>query len=48
MDYFLSLDNKIEQACILMTKEELKIKWEGVHCMEGKESVAGTCWMRMD
>jgi hypothetical protein len=26
-----------------MIKEELKIKWEGVPCMEGKEKVASPC-----
>jgi hypothetical protein len=31
-----------------MTEEMLKREWEGVPCMEGKENVASTCWMRMD
>jgi hypothetical protein len=38
----------MDQACILMTQEELKIKWEGVPCKEEKENVASTYWMRMD
>jgi hypothetical protein len=30
----------MDQACILMTQEELKIKWEVVSGMEGKENAA--------
>jgi hypothetical protein len=30
-------NKKMGQACILMTQEKLKIRWEGVLCMEGKK-----------
>jgi hypothetical protein len=38
----------MNQAFIPMTQEDLKSKWEGVPSIEGKESVAITCWMKMD
>jgi hypothetical protein len=38
---------KMDQACIPMSQEKLKIKWEGVPCIEGKENVASTCWIRI-
>jgi hypothetical protein len=37
----------MDQAFIPMTQEDLKIKWEGVPSIEGKEKVANTCWMKM-
>jgi hypothetical protein len=38
----------MDQALIPMIQEDLKSKWEGVHSIEGKESVANSCWVRMD
>jgi hypothetical protein len=38
----------MDQALIPMIQEDLKSKWEGVPSIEGKESVANSCWVKMD
>jgi hypothetical protein len=38
----------MDQALIPMIQEDLKSKKKGVHSIEGKESVANSCWVRMD
>jgi hypothetical protein len=38
----------MDQALIPMIQEDLKSKGEGVPSIEGKESAANSCWVKMD